>query len=615
MPSLTWAAALLPWAACGAYVRPRASLVSTRFGDDPGHVHALPAFPQYAHSTTALDGWWRYAFSAGAFPAAPDANATAWVPEALPSADPAAPARGFGLLERELPAIPEGHHGRLQFYGCGFSCKVLLDGQQVAEHAGAYTVFYVDVPPGDKHTLRVLVDSRLDGNDLGLNQPKYDFMQYGGILRSVVLHVVPGATMVEGVDVMQGASGKGDATLRFRLHRFDASRDPVHVQVTSDALPAPLELVVDEAHLEHAVDLSRAPRWSPAQPNLAVLNVAVAGAQTGLSVRTGLRTVTACGTPARVCIDAAPVKLLGFCMHNLDAHYRHTVPRESIKKDLEQARDAGANFLRLVHYPHDPLTLELADELGLLLWTETLGWGNSLRDIRSPEFHAQQLAMIDEAVPTTYNHPSVVLYGFLNEGEDFDASACPLYADLAQRYRAWKVGGLVTWASNTYERDQCLEHADVVSFNTYPGWYTGLDQPPSQSVPAELEHLAHFASQAWPQKPLVIAEVGAAAIPKSVPFQPPAGPHAHGGDIGHWSEEYQASVDGAAAEAAVCNERIAGVSLWQLFDTRTGEERQHSRPRGFNNKGVVRDNGERKLAFQAVHDAFTQPCMQRTVML
>ena len=54
-----------------------------------------------------------------------------------------------------------------------------------------------------------------------------------------------------------------------------------------------------------------------------------------------------------------------------------------------------------MHYPHDPLTLELADELGLLLFTETLGWGNSLRDIRSAEFHAQQLAMIDEAVPTT----------------------------------------------------------------------------------------------------------------------------------------------------------------------------------------------------------------------
>merc|ERR550514_1977707 len=372
--------------------------------------------------------------------------------------------------------------------------------------------------------------------------------------------------MVEGVDVVQQPSGsKPDATLRFRLHRFDASRDPVHVQVSSDALRAPLELLVDEAHLEHAVDLrADAPRWSPAQPNLAVLSFSVAGAQTGLSVRTGLRTVSACGTPARVCLDGAPVKLLGFCMHNLDAHYRHTVPRESIKKDLEQARAAGANFLRLVHYPHDPLT--------------------------------------------------VVLYGFLNEGEDFDASACPLYADLAQRYRDWKVGGLVTWASNTYERDQCLAHADVVSFNTYPGWYTGLDQPPSQSVPAELEHLANFASQAWPQKPLVIAEVGAAAIPKTVPFEIPKGPHAHGGDIGHWSEEYQASVDGAAAEAAVCNERIAGVSLWQLFDVRTGEERQHSRPRGFNNKGVVRDNGERKLAFQAVHDAFSRPCAQQTVM-
>lgn len=605
LAGLAAAAALRP--AYGTFVSTEASVSA---GDDPGHVHALPSFPQYHHQTEQLDGYWRYAFSSTAFPQAPEPSAQTWVPEALPTTDAAAPPRGFALYERGVRVAP-GEFGRLQFYGCAFHCTVQVDGQEVARHSGGYTVFYADVPEGN-HTLRVLVDSRLDANgEGGINQPKYDFMQYGGILRPVVLHRVPAPAMVEGVDVVQGG---GKTTLRFRLHRFGPARDPLEVEVTSDYLAQPLKLHVDEEHSEHDVDL-QGPRWSPEAPNLAVLHVrATLGSfDSGLSVRTGLRRVSACGEEARVCLDDKPVKLLGFCMHNLDAHYRQTVPRESIKRDLDTARAAGANFLRLVHYPHDALTLELADELGILLWTETLGWGNSKRDLTDAGFRSAQVQMLDEAVPTTFNHPSVVLFGFLNEGDDADAAACPVYRDLAARYRSWRVNGLVTWASNTYDHDRCLADADVVSFNTYPGWYSGLDKAPSASVPEEFDRLASWAKRAWPNKPLIIAEVGAAAIPASVPFEVPAGPHARGGDVGHWGEPYQASVDAAAAEAAVCDDRVAGLSIWQLFDTRTGEERQVSRPRGFNNKGVVREDGAPKQSFAAVRDAFTQPCA-RTVL-
>jgi len=594
-----------------SFVQEGRELGGAEFRDDPGHTHARPQFPRYHHNITVLDGWWRYSFADASscegecFPT--KAEGTAWVPEALPSEDQFSPSRGFALLETDIEVM-RGHHGRLQFYGCAVRCRVQIDGADVGTHTGGFTVFWIDVAEG-KHELRVLVDSRLDGDQSGgLDQPWYDFLQYGGVVRPVVLHHVRGPAMIENVHVVQGEKdGKYDYTLRFRLHRFQgASAGPVKVTVTSDNLAKPLTLSVDEEHLEHRADLQGA-RWSIEDPKMAVINAATDAG--GVSVRTGLRLVESCPDPvakhARVCIDKKPVKLLGFCMHNVDVHNRFTVPREKIRKDLQAARAAGGNFLRLVHYPHDLLTLELADELGVLLWAETLGWGNHFADLTSDKFKEGQLTMLDEAVAETYNHPSVVLYGFLNEGDNDREETCLLYKDLSQQYRQhWKVGGLVTWASNKYQNDKCLGYAEAVSFNDYPGWYTGT----VDSIATELGDYAAWATETYPKKPFIIAEVGASGIPPGVQYTLPPEPHPRGGEVGHWSEEYQAKVDGTAAEAIVCDGRIAGVSMWELFDTVTGEKRQSLRPRGFNNKGLLRETGDAKLAFTAVQHAFQQPC-------
>jgi len=289
-------------------------------------------------------------------------------------------------------------------------------------------------------------------------------------------------------------------------------------------------------------------------------------------------------------------------------HNRFTVPRETIERNLKAARDAGGNFLRLVHYPHDLLTLELADELGLLLWTETLGWGNHMDDLTSSSFSELQVSMLDEAVVQTYNHPSVVLYGFLNEGDDDNHQACDIYSRLASRYRDhWKVSGLVTWASNKYQNDRCLASADVVSFNDYPGWYTGS----VATIPSELDGYAAWSQNTFRDKPVIIAEVGAAALPEAergASFVEPPGQHPRGAQIGHWSEDYQAEVDGGAAEAVVCDPRIAGVSLWELFDTALAVAATPAPSRGFNNKGLLREDGTPKKAYDVVKQAFTHQC-------
>ena len=49
---------------------------------------------------------------------------------------------------------------------------------------------------------------------------------------------------------------------------------------------------------------------------------------------------------------------------------------------LRWAKDLDCNLVRLAHYPHDEAMVRLADEMGLLVWSEipvywTTAWENS----------------------------------------------------------------------------------------------------------------------------------------------------------------------------------------------------------------------------------------------
>ncbi len=46
--------------------------------------------------------------------------------------------------------------------------------------------------------------------------------------------------------------------------------------------------------------------------------------------------------------------------------YAHTFPAKAIEKDLWQIKEPGCNFVRLVHYPHNKVTL-IADTTCLFM--------------------------------------------------------------------------------------------------------------------------------------------------------------------------------------------------------------------------------------------------------
>lgn len=80
-------------------------------------------------------------------------------------------------------------------------------------------------------------------------------------------------------------------------------------------------------------------------------------------------------------------------------------------KEVRLAKEAGLNMLRQHIKPPHPWVLEAADELGMLIYDESpIGWIEY-----TPEMLGRCLSEVREMIIRDRNHPSVVIWGLLNE--------------------------------------------------------------------------------------------------------------------------------------------------------------------------------------------------------
>jgi beta-glucuronidase len=151
----------------------------------------------------------------------------------------------------------------------------------------------------------------------------------------------------------------------------------------------------------------------------------------------------------------------------------------------------------------------------------------------------------------------------------------------------------VTYASINAHDDKCFDLVDVVSANTYPGWYFGA----VPDIPAELDRIsAHVDALGHADKPLIISEIGAGAVP--------GWNDAHGS---LWTEAYQTELLSTVVDHLLDGQdRISGLGIWVLGDFKTTELRRMAltRPRGVNDKGLIDEYRRPKQAFGAVRERF-----------
>ncbi len=564
-------------------------------------------YPQHRiRSVEVLDGVWTYLFPASGNRLAADVRADDPGVEALrlpvPGVWEAHPKRveyrgeavAVRTVDREV-----GGPVRLVFAGVSHTCRVFWDGEEIAAHHNAFTGFdalVLDTPAG-RHELRVHITN--EHGDLSALHIPNDYYNYGGISRPVRLERIEAGVFLEWLHLSPGTGGDPRrvecvATVR------NVSPRPFAGAVGFGAPGAEERAVVEfrapsggRARVSAELYLPGAPLWSPGDPSLFCVSAELSDRENRVFddriERTGLRTVSV--ADRKILLNGEPIRLAGFNRHEDHPDFGCAIPLPMMLRDIELMRAMGANAVRTSHYPNDSRFLDLCDEFGLLVFEENHARG--LRDqlFEHPRLREQCLACNEEMVTQHFNHPSIIMWGILNECMSDSEYGREVYAGQFDQIRALDPSRPLTYATFRMREDLCQDLPDICSWNQYPNWY--IHMKPNEGLAIIFKHQD---PRGLADRPLMVSEFGAGAIPG---FRDPI-------RKGKWSEERQCELLEELLADYTANPRVEGLFVWQFCDVRVDESWAMKRPRTMNNKGIVDEYRRPKLAFEVVRRYFEQ---------
>lgn len=577
-------------------------------------MKAYPHYPQ--RQTEILDGVWDFAWLGDCEPLEQVSpkdvvyNSAQAVPGVFDAGPELAGQRGVGLYRRTIFTGLTSGSLRLRFGGLGLRARIFWDGREIGATELSYSgvKFDFEAGTGPRHELVVAVDNRIPISPKILFSPEYDFYGYGGIYRSVELERLPVAHLqrvqVQTLDLAKkkvrlliGVEGVTDNDLEFTV-AFDRE------QAVAFKRPVVNGQVVLDLTVPHGKV------WSPESPALHLLTVAIAG--DCIEERFGFRTIEA--RQGKILLNGKPLALRGFNRHEAHPEFGPALPTSILIEDLQFLRDIGCNFIRGAHYPMNQQFLDLCDQMGFLVWEESLGWGDGEARVTDPHFGDLQEAQTRLMVRNSFNHPSIIIWAFLNEGCSHLEAARPLYTRLIKAIREEDPHRLVTYASNhAVNLDSCTasrvkQHlplkvedlfyhlVDIISLNIYPAWISDMNWEtirPLDMVGKRIAELAeYFQRPEFRDKPVIFSEIGAASLPGW-----------HDRLRSNWSEEYQADLFVEAIRSIFAQSRLSGIVLWQMVDSRTFAN-GCGKARGYNGAGVLDEYRRPKLAYEAVKREF-----------
>ena len=558
-----------------------------------------------ARLRVTLNDGWRFAYEPAGEPAAPGFDDAGWQRVALPHTWNAEDAfdktegyrRGTGWYRKPLRLDPalRGKRLFLYFEGANQVAEVFVNGQRMGTHVGGYTAFAFDVTDAvafdAPNTLAVRVDNRHHDDIPPLNA---DFTFYGGIYRDVWLI----ATDLLHVDLLDHASpgvyldtphlAEGDPTIRLHTRITNDSTEPAEVTVVHWLLDAeggdvarvsePIT-VPGSSTLEQTQTMAvETPRlWSPSDPY--VYRVVTEIKRNGASIDAvtnplGFRWMSADGNGFY--LNGAPLALHGTNRHQDHAGLGNALPDAYHRRDVQIVKDTGFNFLRLAHYPQDPAVLDATDALGLAVWEE-IPVVNVIT--MSESFAANAERMLVEMIRQHYNHPSIVMWGYMNEvllrmpnplPNGYVAAVRGLAERLdatAKREDPHRLTAMAFSNGEVVMDSGMQDIADVFGMNLYFGWY--YDDFAALGPFLDSLHVAH------PDRPLMISEYGAGTDERVHSTAPRAF---------DFSVEWGAAFHRASFRQILDRDYLVGSAVWNQFDF--GSSGRQDTKNAINQKGL-----------------------------
>ena len=472
----------------------------------------------------------------------------------------------------------------LRFGAANQNLVVYVNGKLAGRHVGGFTPATFEVGSllreGDNQ-----ITAGVDSVPLPHSIPSAstDWENYGGITREVRLIETPD-TYVD--DAWVRMTDEGDIGVSVALAGTELHDRPVVLRIPELGLRLEGRTDAQGRWTSTIPAPRRLQRWSPTTPRL--YEVTVEAGEDRWHDRIGFRTIRVEGR--KILLNGVPLFLRGICMHEeeLGASPTRAMTVAAARALLLEARDGlHANYVRLAHYPHSETTLRMADELGMLVWSEIpVYWQIGFDD---PGTLEAARTMLRENILRDRNRAAVAIWSVGNETPVSDARNRFL-GTLAQDAHVLDGTRPVSAALLTTRTDHDghplltladpLEKAlDIVSINTYIGWYDG---DPLSVVP-DIEWAG------LPAKPVLLSELGSDAL---------AG--FHDAAEQKYSEEFQASYYRATLEMASRMPSLAGMSPWVLKDFRSPRRQHPIYQQGWNRKGLISETGVRKQAFDVL---------------
>ena len=480
----------------------------------------------------------------------------------------------------DAPPPADGRRRFVYFAAANYESDVYLNGRKLGKHTGGFTPFSYEITGltrEKENSLVVRVNNRRRIE--GVPTTNTDWWNYGGITRDVLLVETPATRISEAV---------------VRLKQGDASKIEARVRLEGPQLQQTVRVAVGGA--EHAAEAKTAADgsvvielpaqgvqpWSPENPKLHEVVVSCGTDKT--TDRIGFRTVETKG--ADILVNGKPVFLRGICIHEeIPTEGRRAHSEADARALLGRAKELNCNFVRLAHYPHNEHMVRVADELGIMVWEEipvywTIQWENAAT------LHNAQTQLTD-LITRDQNRASVIVWSVANE-TPVSEPRTKFLRTLVDTARALDGTRLVSAAMEVKTDahdplkkvvdDPFSQFTDLVSFNQYVGWYDGgLDKIDKVSWTIRAD------------KPVFISEFGADCLQGR-----------HGDKSERFTEEYQAELYRRTLAMLGRIPQFRGVTPWILNDFRSPRRVLPGIQDGWNRKGLVGENGGKKLAFEVL---------------
>ena len=470
--------------------------------------------------------------------------------------------RGTGLYRKTFSLDRAVEDAVLVVDGMGLTGRFMIDGRDLGVHPYPYARLELRTGPlaAGTHTLFAAIDNRFDWEYQKLARPYYDFYCFGGFYHGVSLELETRRLFVRTRDF---ATGEVEIeAVDFKTRDFEAT------------------LVFDgknevKATFRNARALVRVPDfrlWSPEHPKLHTVELktsSTSGLETasplGVAARFGIRTVEA--KNRKIYLNGEPIYLKGANRHESHPTFGAATPEALMLTDIQNLKSLGGNFFRGCHYQQAQRFLDLCDENGVLVWEESLGWGNGQHsamakcELTNETFRAQQVVETREMVRASFNHPSVVIFAFMNEFASNRPEGKSLADELIRVIKAEDSGRLVTFACCNNANEISNENTDLVAFNTYPGWIGSDAGTPEKLRKLISENVAKVVAdyrRRYPDKPIMVSEMGTCGV---------YGRHDPAG--AQWTEEFEAEYVGDVLDTVFAEPEICGMTIWQFTDARS----------------------------------------------